>query len=76
MHREFAEMEFAGLREAIEKVELVDAHAHNIVALDSSFPFINGFSEAAGDALASAPHSLSFKVLILLFLFLFPSKEL
>ncbi|KAF2289848.1 hypothetical protein GH714_038901 [Hevea brasiliensis] len=28
---------------------------------DSSFPFINSFSEAAGDALSFAPHSLSFK---------------
>ncbi|XP_012082484.2 protein fluG isoform X2 [Jatropha curcas] len=54
-------MEFEELRKAIEKVELVDAHAHNIVALDSSFPFINGFSEAAGEALSFASHSLSCK---------------
>ncbi|KAJ9181507.1 hypothetical protein P3X46_009631 [Hevea brasiliensis] len=54
-------MDFEELRQAIEEVMLVDAHAHNIVALDSSFPFINSFSEAAGDALSFAPHSLSFK---------------
>ena len=56
-------MEFAELKEAIEKVDLVDGHAHNIVALDSCFPFINAFTEATGDALAFAPHSLSFKVI-------------
>ncbi|CAN1275941.1 Protein fluG [Linum perenne] len=54
-------MEFKELREAIEKVQLVDGHAHNIVALNSSFPFVNGFSEATGDASTFAPHSLSFK---------------
>ncbi|KAJ0089336.1 hypothetical protein Patl1_32245 [Pistacia atlantica] len=54
-------MEFSELREAIEKVQLVDGHAHSIVALDSAFPFINSFSEAQGDALSDAPHSLSFK---------------
>ncbi|XP_013605508.1 PREDICTED: protein fluG-like [Brassica oleracea var. oleracea] len=55
------EMEFKELKEAIDQVELVDAHAHNIVSLDSSFPFIGTFSEATGDALSFAPHSLSFK---------------
>ena len=57
-------MDFKELREAIEEVELVDGHAraHNIVALDSTFPFIRCFSEAEGDALSYAPHSLSFKV--------------
>ncbi|GMH30182.1 hypothetical protein Nepgr_032025 [Nepenthes gracilis] len=54
---------FAVLREAVEKLELIDGHAHNIVAIDSSFPFIKCFSEADGDALAYAPHALSFKVL-------------
>jgi cytochrome b subunit of formate dehydrogenase len=64
-------MDFTELREAIEEMELVDAHAHNIVALDSTFPFISGFSEANGDALTFAPHSLSFKVLTLLRRFFF-----
>ena len=47
-------MDFKELREAIEEVELVDGHAraHNIVALDSTFPFIRCFSEAEGDALS------------------------
>lgn len=49
------------MREAIERVELVDAHAHNIVSLDSTLPFISCFSEAIGDALSYAPHTLSFK---------------
>lgn len=56
------EMDFRQLREAIEEVKLVDGHAHNIVALDSTFPFIRYFSEAEADALSCAPHSLSFKV--------------
>ncbi|XP_023638546.1 protein fluG [Capsella rubella] len=55
------ELEFKELKEAIEEVELVDAHGHNLVALDSSFPFVGTFSEANGDALTFAPHSLSFK---------------
>ena len=55
-------MEFAELRQVVEKTKLVDAHAHNIVALDSSFAFLNSLSEADGDALTYAPHSLSFKV--------------
>ncbi|XP_077220169.1 nodulin/glutamine synthase-like protein isoform X2 [Tasmannia lanceolata] len=49
------------LRECVEKVGLVDAHAHNIVAVDSTFPFLRCFSEAEGDALDYAPHTLSFK---------------
>ena len=52
---------YVGLREAMEKVELVDAHSHNIVALDSTFPSIGCFSEANGDALSDATHSLYFK---------------
>ncbi|XVE76107.1 hypothetical protein DITRI_Ditri12bG0146700 [Diplodiscus trichospermus] len=54
-------MEFAELRKAIEKIEVVDSHAHNIVPLDSSFAFINSLSEATGHALSFAPHSLAFK---------------
>lgn len=53
---------YGELREAVEKVELLDAHAHNLVPLDSTFPFLRCFSEAEGDALSYAPHSLSFKV--------------
>ncbi|KAJ8753951.1 hypothetical protein K2173_001849 [Erythroxylum novogranatense] len=54
-------MDFGELKETIERVELVDAHAHNLVAVDSSFPFISAFSEAADEALLFAPHSLSYK---------------
>ncbi|KAK7267802.1 hypothetical protein RIF29_20481 [Crotalaria pallida] len=54
-------MDFSELRKAVEEVELVDAHAHNLVALDSTFPFIHAFTEASGDALTFSPHSLSFK---------------
>ena len=53
---------YSELREAIENVKAIDAHAHNLVGLDSSVPFLRGFSEAEGDALAFAPHTLSFKV--------------
>ncbi|ESQ45170.1 hypothetical protein EUTSA_v10010120mg [Eutrema salsugineum] len=55
------EMQFKELKKAIDDEELVDAHAHNIVALDSSFPFIGTLTEATGEALSFAPHSLSFK---------------
>ncbi|KAF3441784.1 hypothetical protein FNV43_RR15699 [Rhamnella rubrinervis] len=55
------EMDFKELRQAVEEVELVDGHAHNIVALDSTCPFISCFSEAQGEALSYAPHSFSFK---------------
>ncbi|XP_042499937.1 protein fluG isoform X1 [Macadamia integrifolia] len=53
---------YAALREAVEKIELVDGHAHNIVALDSPFPLLRCFSEADSDhALSFVPHCLSFK---------------
>jgi hypothetical protein len=55
-------MDWSELRKAVEEIELVDGHAHNLVALDSNFPFIHAFSEAQGHALASSQHSLSFKV--------------
>ena len=56
------EARYAALRRAAEEVAAVDAHAHNLVELASAFPFLRCFSEAEGDALALAPHSLSFKV--------------
>jgi hypothetical protein len=55
------EARYAALRRATEEVAAVDAHAHNLVELGSAFPFLRCFSEAEGDALAHAPHSLSFK---------------
>ncbi|KAF4403342.1 hypothetical protein G4B88_007988 [Cannabis sativa] len=54
-------MDLSKLKKAVEAVEVVDGHAHNIVSLDSSFPFLGGFSEAHGDALTHALHSLSVK---------------
>ncbi|KAL9268684.1 fluG-like protein [Drosera capensis] len=56
-----AEKSYVELKAAIEEATLIDAHAHNVVAVDSSLPFVKCFSEADGDALAFAPHSLSFK---------------
>ncbi|CAN6323834.1 unnamed protein product [Urochloa humidicola] len=55
------EARYAALRRATEEVAAVDAHAHNLVEVGSAFPFLRCFSEAEGDALALAPHSLSFK---------------
>lgn len=56
------EMERYGeLRRAVEMAELIDGHAHNLVAIDSSQPFISCFSEANGEALSFVPHTLSFK---------------
>ncbi|WMV52396.1 hypothetical protein MTR67_045781 [Solanum verrucosum] len=37
---------FVELKRAVETVEIVDTHAHNIVALDSNVPFLSCFSEA------------------------------
>ncbi|RDX78982.1 fluG, partial [Mucuna pruriens] len=54
-------MDLSELRKAVEEVELVDAHAHNIVSLDSNLAFIHAFSEAYGDAVTFSPHTLSFK---------------
>lgn len=66
---------FAQLREAIERVELVDAHAHNIVALDSGVPFLSCFSEATGDeALSHVPHTINFKVRFSSQISLYPIK--
>lgn len=54
---------FAELKNVIESVELVDGHAHNLVALDSTVPFLNCFSEATGEeALSYVPHTINFKV--------------
>jgi glutamine synthetase len=52
---------FTELREAVDSIHLIDAHAHNIAALDSAVPFITCFSEATGAALSQVPHTLSFK---------------
>ncbi|KAF7818658.1 protein fluG [Senna tora] len=54
-------MDLTDLKRVVEEVELVDAHAHNIVDLHSTFSFIHAFSEANDHALSFVPHSLSFK---------------
>ncbi|KAG6522460.1 hypothetical protein ZIOFF_019600 [Zingiber officinale] len=55
------EDKYRELKAAVEAVSAVDAHAHNLVDIHSSFPFLHCFSEAKGDALPFAPHTLSFK---------------
>ncbi|XP_042373951.1 protein fluG-like [Zingiber officinale] len=55
------EDKYRELKAAVEAVSAVDAHAHNLVDIRSSFPFLRCFSEAKGDALPFAPHTLSFK---------------
>lgn len=52
---------YAELRLAVETAELVDAHAHNIVPLDSTIPFLSCFSEASSKALSFVPSTLNFK---------------
>nr|XP_010320459.1 protein fluG-like [Solanum lycopersicum] len=54
---------FEDLKRAVESVEMVDAHAHNIVALDSTLPFISCFSEFIGAKTASdSPNFVNFQV--------------
>lgn len=61
-------MDFSELKKTIDEMEIVDGHAHNLVALDSNFAFIHAFSLAHGDdALSSTQHSQSFKVTNILY---------
>ncbi|KAH0728126.1 hypothetical protein KY284_003991 [Solanum tuberosum] len=54
---------FEELKRAVESVEMVDAHAHNIVALDSNVPFLSCFSESIGAKTLSDTHnSVDFQV--------------
>ncbi|WMV09035.1 hypothetical protein MTR67_002420 [Solanum verrucosum] len=54
---------FEELKRSVESVEMVDAHAHNIVALDSTLPFLSCFSQSVGGKTASDfPNSTDFKV--------------
>ncbi|OAE34952.1 hypothetical protein AXG93_593s1080 [Marchantia polymorpha subsp. ruderalis] len=55
-------MEAEKIRAAVNDIELVDGHAHNLVALESCHPFLSAFSEAHGPALSYVPHTLSFKL--------------
>ncbi|KAK7277447.1 hypothetical protein RJT34_22460 [Clitoria ternatea] len=57
-------MDFSELKKTVDEVELVDGHAHNIVALDSNSAFIHTFTVGAfgdPDAIAFSRHTLSFK---------------
>jgi glutamine synthetase/predicted TIM-barrel fold metal-dependent hydrolase len=48
--------------DACLKVPLVDAHAHNIVALDSNLPFLQCLSDERGhEALSGVPFSLAYQ---------------
>eukprot|EP00249_Psilotum_nudum_P023188 c28779_g1_i1 orf=272-2839(-) len=49
------------LREVVHGLPLLDSHAHNIVPIDSSFPFLRCFSEAENEAMKDVPFTLSFK---------------
>ncbi|XP_059297546.1 protein fluG-like isoform X1 [Lycium ferocissimum] len=49
------------LKKAVDNVEIVDAHSHNIVAIESDYPFLKCFSDANGDALINAAYTLNFK---------------
>lgn len=52
--------------DACLKVPLVDAHAHNIVALDSNLPFLQCLSDERGhEALSGVPFSLAYQVCVL-----------
>ncbi|MCO5557335.1 hypothetical protein L7F22_010898 [Adiantum nelumboides] len=56
------EEEVSLLRERIYTAAIVDGHSHNLVDhRASSFPFLRAFTEAEGDAVQFAPHTLSFK---------------
>lgn len=53
---------YGELRKAVENVAAIDAHCHNLVSMNSSFPFLRCFSEAEGEALSDTSNTLSFKV--------------
>ncbi|KMZ58598.1 hypothetical protein ZOSMA_75G00310 [Zostera marina] len=52
---------YSELREAVKNVAVIDAHCHNLVAMNSSFPFLRCFSNAEGGALTDAFNTLFFK---------------
>lgn len=63
MEESIREQDRESIRAACAQVPLIDAHAHNVVTLDSNLPFLHCFSEARGhEALSFVPHSLSFQV--------------
>lgn len=54
------------IRAAVRDIVLVDGHAHNLVELESSFSFVHAFAETGDDVLGDVPHTIPFKVLVLL----------
>jgi hypothetical protein len=58
-----AELEHEKIRQICLDVPLVDAHAHNIVALDSNLPFLQCLSDERGhETLSGVPFSLAYQV--------------
>lgn len=57
------ELEHEKIRQICLEVPLVDAHAHNIVALDSNLPFLQCLSDERGhETLSGVPFSLAYQV--------------
>jgi len=54
-------MDINKLRKTLEELELVNAHAHNIISLHSNFSFLHAFFEANGEVLIFSLNSISFK---------------
>ena len=51
------------IRQTCLKMPLVEAHAYNVVALDSNLPFLQCLSEKRGhEALSGVPRSLAYQV--------------
>lgn len=63
------EQDHERIRTVCAQVPLIDAHAHNVVGLDSNLPFLVCLREARG--LDAVRQSLAFQVLPLLLLFFF-----
>lgn len=57
------EAEHEQIRATCSSVPLVDAHAHNVVPLDSNLPFLQCLSDERGhEALSAVPLSLAYQV--------------
>lgn len=57
------EQDHEKIRQTCLNVPLVDAHAHNVVALDSNLPFLRCLSDERGhETLSGVPLSLAYQV--------------
>jgi hypothetical protein len=63
------EQDHERIRTVCAQVPLIDAHAHNVVGLDSNLPFLVCLREARG--LDAVRQSLAFQVLPFFFFFFF-----